>query len=235
MQGDLAQSEFGRFIRNKYIIAVLAVDIITIVFILLNNFSNARKTAYITFKVTPTDSTIAIKGKDNYQNGTYRISPGDYTISVSHDNFDTKEIPLTISANDSINFALFLTKDSKVPAYYSYKANSDSYLLLNDIASENNNITFDSDHSAEQFIANFNSALKIQQFLPIESEEYEESPTGRRLTSSITIKSDDGEECLSQLCLKAIMLHTSEKTRVKTMINEKGLNADDYQIDYKIY
>ena len=68
---------------------------------------NLTPTSTISLFIAPSDATILIDGK-RYKNGTYEITPGDHTVSISRDDFTPKEYPFTTTEGQTTELRDYL-------------------------------------------------------------------------------------------------------------------------------
>ena len=111
-----------------------------------------------------------------------------------------------------------------------------SYKKLEEIASADNNITTDDDHTAETFITNFNEQYAlIENSLPIRYASYEHDVDGwDSLTEQIIIiRPDKDDSCSKTLCVKALMGLNDNKKQVDIMLKEKNINTEEVEIIYE--
>lgn len=234
MQNDVILSPVQIFFRNKWVRLFLVVDII-LIFALIGVFVwQTTKTSTISFNITPLDSTISINGKNNYSNGQFSITPGTYEITISHDGLESKKLNATIEPKQIFSLSTFLSDKEKTFDFYKLRTNYMSYKKLEEIASSENNITTDHDTSAEQFIQKFQenySAFSTK--LPI--DYYESKGYGQTLEilKNITFKAK--YDCNNTLCIQALVVGSDSEDYVNKILEEKGFNVEDFEIEYKFY
>ena len=233
-------SPISVFFRNKLVRLALVADILVIFVIVGLAIYNATKTATISFYVSPLDATISVNGSSNYENNNvfYRLSPGTYKVQLSHPDLDSKNFTIEIEPHSNVIVRTFLSKDGNFN-FYTRKDRQNDFYLLSEIASKDRNITTDSDTSAEDFIVDYDRRFKLlTSSFPITYSEYKESATsrtGQQLSVDITIQRATDGNCVSAFCLQALMLGTDDKDFIKTLLKKKGLNPEDFEIEYKIY
>ena len=236
MQNSEGTSQFTQFLHKKWVRAVLIINALTIILIVGIVIFNATKTATVVFDIAPVDATIQLNKHGDYHNGTYKVHPGTYEITISREGLDSKTINIELKSNYSTNISTFLSQEGKFD-FYEQKANFESYQKLAQIASAENNYTTDHDSSAEEFIARYNHAYQLyRDKLPINYVAYREEPrsrSGQTLDKDITIRSST--QCEKTLCIEALMALTDDKSLVKTLLQEKGMDIEDYEVIYKIY
>ena len=224
----------GGFLRNAWFRLVIIFDIFLLLIILVVAFLNARKSSVLTLNIAPLDAEILVNG-EGYANGSYSLAPGAYEIKISRQDLDSKTLNINLESGHNLTVAAFLKSDEDDFTFYTLKGNYSSFLKLEEIAAAENNLTYDSDSSAETFIKTFRTNYDLMfSALPIEHQEYQNTIDGRELTKDITIKVNYDTDCETLLCLKALILG-SDKNFADTLLKEKGLKAEDYEIYYKIY
>ena len=228
-------SPLKNFFGNKWVRLALILDVLIVITFVVIIIMNLSKTSTITLDVTPLDAKIQLNGAE-YQNGTVAIAPGTYEVKISRDGLDSKTFSITIETGDNLTIAAFLKSGTNDFSFYKLKENLDSFFELENIASANNNKTYDKDSSAEEFVAYYRGIYKtLSTKFPIEHQEYTETANGRELVKDVTIKPVYDEECKTSTCIKAFMLGTDDKEFIKSLIEKKGLKVEDYEVYYKIY
>lgn len=228
-------SPLKSFFRNKWVRIFLILDILIVIAFIVIIIINTTKTSTITLDVTPLDAKIQLNGI-GYQNGTVAITPGTYEVKISRDGLDSKSFSVTLETGDNLTVAAFLKSGADDFSFYKLKENLDSFFELENIASANNNQTYDKDSSAEAFITYYRGIYNtLNRKFPIEHQEYSETANGRELVKDITIKPVYDEECKTSTCIRAFMLGTDDKDYIKSLIEKKGLKVEDYEVYYKVY
>lgn len=229
---DNDTSFFREFIRNKYIKLFLILDIIAILAVIGLLIYRATRISKIYFNVAPLDATISVNGV-NYSSGQHDITPGSYEIKISADGLEAKTLSINIEPHHYVTVATFLSDNGKTFEYYKFKKNQGSYLRLKSIASAENNITTDSDTSAQDFIIKYEQALTIYDKLPLKGYLYEE-PSVSMSTGGFAIQ--DGrskDQCDKMNCLIVRCYGKNYENAVLEKIKEAGYNPEDYQIIYE--
>lgn len=236
MEDAGSESQVKNFFKNKWVRLVLVIDVLVIVFIIGVAIWNATKTATLIINVAPVDAKVQV-GSDVYSNGTYKVHPGTYDISVSKDGLDTKTFTVDVGANDAIDFAVFLKAGEKDFNYYTMMNNYESFRKLAEIASAVSNNTFDNDTSAEAFVTDFQKKYNLYEsgVLPIEYTTYDVIDGTRVLTADVTIRRGTEDICEKTLCLEALMALTNDNNLINNLLTDNGLNPADYEIHYKYY
>ena len=236
MQNDGSESLIKIFFNNKWTRIILIVDALIMVFLVIAAIWNATKTATIVFDVAPIDAKIMV-GSDHYENGSFRIHPGTYDVTVSRDGLDTKTFTLELCSGDVVNLSVFLKSGEDNFDFYTFDDNYASFRKLAEIGSHGDNSTFDSDFSAESFISDYEKKydLFISDVLPIDYSEYELAEHERYLIRDVTVRRGNDEMCEKTLCLEVLMALTKDEDLVKNLLIDNGLNPEDYEIHYEFY
>lgn len=234
MQND--ESRLKSFFKKKWVRIVVVVDILAMIFLVGVMIWNSTRTAILTLNVAPVDARIQV-GSNVFQNGTYKMHPGTYDVTVSRDGLDTKSFVIELGAGDALYFSVFLKSSENGFGFYTLEGNFESFRKLTEIAGKNDNNTLDSDSSAEEFIASFQEKYNsyISNVLPIEFTEYEKVDNRQVLMKDITIRRGSADICERILCVEALMALTNDKGLVNDLLKENGLNPEDYEIHYKFY
>ena len=236
MQNDGSSSRFKDFFSKRWVKAVFAVDVLALIAVIAVIIWNTTRTTVITFSVAPIDAKITLNGQGDYQNGTYKVHPGNYTVAISRDGLETKTFNLDLKSGDVAVLTVFLTGAENNLDFYELKNNYTSFQKLSEIASADNNKTTDHDTSAEEFIA------KIQQLqdfystnLPFEYSEYGNSEDGRTILEyGITVRTSNEDTCQKFLCIKAVGKNV-DQIFISQLLTERGFNLEDYEVHYQLY
>ncbi len=236
MQNDSLESQIKIFFKKRWVRAILIIDAIAIAIIVGVMVWNATKTATLILNVAPVDAKIQI-GSGSYQNGTYKMHPGVYDVVVSRDGLDTKTFTVDLGSGSAVYFSVFLKSGEDNFDFYTLDDNFESFRKLAEIASEKDNNTFDSDLSAESFVADYQKKYDeyISGVFPINYSAYDEVDNGRVLTTDVTIRRGSDDICEHTLCLEALMVFTDDADLVYDLLEENDLAPEDYEIHYKYY
>ncbi len=233
-------SHFKEFLNKRWVKVVLIIDVLIVLVIIGVSIWSATKTATVNFSVAPIDAKITLNGQGDYKNDTYKFHPGNYEVTISRDGLESKTFNLELKSGCVTTLAAFLTGENNSFEFYELKDNTASFQKLSEIASTENNQTTDKDTSAEEFVAKFSEKIaKLQSFTTIHYSEYKsnpDSPSERSMEFDITIRNgSQSEQCKTSTCFEALMVSTDNRTLVKNLLQEKGIEADDYEIIYKTY
>ena len=231
-----------KFFRNKWVWVVGAVDLLLIIVIIVLLVNKSEETATIRFNVAPVDATITIDGFGGYKNigqaldknknsgQSYSIKPGTHEIQISHADLDTKTFVIELEPDSNTDIITFLSKDNDF-YFYTLRDNMSSFNRLASIASAEDNQTTDDDTSAEAFIARFQRDYELYNTqLPATYSEYDDKG---KLTKYISVRASNN--CDVTLCLKALIPSEDDKRLAESLLQGKGFNVEDFEIEYKIY
>ena len=222
------------FIRNKWVRLILFFNIILLLVVIALLIWQSTKVSTISFNITPINSVITVNGDDNYQNGQYAITPGTYDITIYHEELEPKSFKIDIAPQNIVSISTFLSDADHTFDYYKLKENFSSYEKLKEIASHANNTTTDQDKSAEQFIQRFQEDINAMTTkLPIDYSETVYHDGFVEIKNSINIVADD--DCVNTLCIQVHTPSTNDGESIKSLIQEKGFNVEDFQIEYIFY
>lgn len=234
MQDDNV-SYLKAFFRNKWVRIVLILDVIAIAVVIGVYVRQATKISTISFNIAPVDATISVNGDSSYKNGRYSITPGTYEVKISHKDLETKTMKINIESRHYVAVTTFLAGADNNFDFYAQRNRSSSYQKLKDIASKDNNITTDSDTSAQDFIENFEHILSITDKLPIKGYVYAD-PNASSSTGGFAIRDgQSNKKCEKAACLLVKYYGKDYEEEVKKQIKEAGYNPDDYQLIYERY
>ena len=216
------------FLAKKWVKVVLVLDVILIVGLVIFGVAQAGRNAIIDFEVTPLNAKISLNGKGGYENGEYKVFPGEYQVRIEHEGLEPKELSVNVGANDYVTVATFLKGEDGF-SYYELMENYSDYESLEGMAAKGNNRTYDGDTSAEGFIEDFERAYKIfEEDFVGEAMPYEDG------TGDWSVWSGEGvDKCEKTLCLYIVDLPDNQKDTLKGMVEGKGYRLEDYQIIYK--
>ena len=196
-EGDSLVREF---LRKWWVKVFLLVDVVLVIVVIAVAVVQANRNAVINFEVTPLDAEITLNGEGGYENGEYKVLPGEYTIRVTHDGMEPKELTVKVGANEYATVATFLKGEDGGFSYYELKENYGDYERLKEMASKGDNRTYDGDTSAEEFVAGIESGLAKMEQLPIVDVVDSRDGVGGR--GFVVIDHDDEmDECTKTLCL----------------------------------
>ncbi len=238
MYNEVNASPIKSFFHQKWVRIILVLNFLAILVVIGIAIYSSTKTAVITFNIAPTDATIMMNGS-TYQNGTYKLHPGTYDITISHSDLDQKTFHLDLPSDSSTHLITFLsaTDEEGNPSFdfYTLKTNQNSYQALTSIASSTNNQTTDHDTSAEEFIARMEKTLSIKSILPIKGSVYAVSGVNTSTAGYSIRNATDNENCQTITCLLVMYYGEGYKDAVATEIQKAGYNPAGYELIYERY
>ena len=208
------------FFRQKWVRIILIIDVLAILIVAGIIIHNATKVSIISFNIAPVDAVISVNGNTSFTNNTYKITPGTYEIKISHDNLETKTFTIDIAPHDAITFTAFLKDVDEKFSFYE---------------SKENNLTYDNDVSAEEFIKKVTKALGIFELLPIKGYIYEDTEINTS-TAGFAIKDGrSSSKCEKIACLLINYYGHDYEELVTEKIQEAGYDPENYQLIYERY
>lgn len=234
MQNNDTISPIKQFFNNKWVRISLVIDLVLILVLIGVIIWQHTKVSTINLNITPLDATISINGDNSYKNGQYSVTPGSYQILISKEGLDTKSFTIDLSPGNTFSLSAFLSDSEKTFDFYKLRANFTSYAKLKEIASSNQNVTTDQDKSAESFIQQFEENYKLlNTALPIEYQESEGYGQDLSILKNITIKAN--YTCKYTLCIQAFIMGTNSQEFIDSLMREKGIKTEDFEVEYKYY
>lgn len=234
MQNNEGLSPIRIFFHNKWVILCLVIDIILIVILIGIFIWRTTKVSTIKLNIVPADSTISINGDDRYTNGQYNITPGTYNVTIAHDGLEPKTFTIDAPPHHVVSITTFLSDQNHTFNFYKLRSNYNSYLKLTEIASAENNLTTDHDSSAENFIQKFQEDYKtFTTKLPFDYNESTGYGQTLEILKNITLKANYG--CRLTLCIQALAAGTNSESFINQLLEEKGFNVEDFEIEYEFF
>lgn len=235
MQNDGNNSPVKAFLRNKWVRIILIINVLAVVFVAAFLIWNSTKTAIISINVSPTDAKIQLNGQGEYHNGSYKVHPGNYTVSINRDGFITKTFNLDLKSNYDTTLTTYLVDEKNDFSLYTLKDNYGSFQKLAQIASKGNNFTTDQDTSAEDFVEKFTQNLELyQNELPLLWGEWKMSDMGSQTEKYMSIEANYSSDCQKKLCFKATMAMMVDKDLAQNLLLSKGFDINYCEIKYEV-
>ena len=237
---DGSLSPLRAFFKNKWVRIILIIDAIALLIVIGLAIWNATKVSTITFNIAPIDATISVNGNTNYTNGQYAITPGTYEVTISREGLESKTLTVDLTPKHVTTVSAFLVGADNSFNFYELKENYESYKKLESIASKENNITTDSDTSAEEFVGNYQRNLRLYQTaLPIDYSDQQEiiragSPW-YTTTRAFTISYNHSDECTKTLCIKISIEKIDDDNFIQEYLKEKGFDIKLYEVKYETH
>jgi len=96
---------------NRFLLITVSVAFVLIVLIIAATMYiiNSFRTASIDVLVAPESARVIINGKE-YSNGTYKIEPGNFTVTITKDGFNGYQESFSLSAGQTKDLAVYLTQ-----------------------------------------------------------------------------------------------------------------------------
>ncbi len=236
MQDSDNGSPLSGFFKRKWVRVIIVIDIIAVIAIIAVAIINSFRNSVLVLNIAPLDANVTINGKNEYKNGQYSLSPGEYEVTISHESLDSKTISVELKPHNVTTVSLYLSKDGNFD-FYEQKENYESYQKLYSIISPDYNRATDSDSSAESFISDFQKNYSIFTDLPIIDKTpsaYGLSLGSRYQNDTLTIR--DGrplEECTKTLCLQITDTSGTKKEYAESIIDKFGYDHNKFQLIYQ--
>ncbi len=190
--------------KKKIIWLVVGVLIIAIAIPLI---INQAKNSMLNIYVAPSSAEVLINGK-RYQNGAFSMFPGEYTVEIKADGFESKTGNVKIEANHSANVFTALKANDD---YYEKNDNSDDYAILEEVAGF--------DEGAAEVLKSIQEAEKI----------YEKLPKSFK-TESRYYSIEKSSDCAKRLCLKIRNFISNNYEKALEEIHKMGYDPERYEI-----
>lgn len=215
--GEILSRHFRPIMITVGIIVVLCI--VAIFAVIISNIKPEK--TYISVNIAPTFATVNIDGQE-YRSGTYEISPGNYSVTISADGFEPK----------TINLEVISGKTTPVSAYLLNKKEGLSYFERN--AADISVLETLSDPELEDFLTAYHKKISIRDYFPIDAT-YDMSaingtPGNDLYAQTITDGTND-PDCSYAFCLYASGYRLNEDA-LREALSDLGYNFDDYEVIY---
>ncbi len=193
-------------------IFVFAIILVSAIFIV----ARARFSATLDLVVAPASAEVMIDGK-KYENGKYEFEPGEKTVVITKEGFESQEMTVNLIANETTKLYTYL-----LPAdgsYAWYLEHEDDMMLLNTIG----------DAEAAKAGKAYLEKNPIVAVLPIVYANYDSdwNYTEYRIDGG----SFDG--CKTEFCLKITDTTGGNYEAALEVIRGKGFLPEDFEILYE--
>ena len=202
-------------IIKKYPLIFIGLSLLIFftVILVITAFS-LRASVDIELLVAPASATTTIDGKE-YQNGNFRLEPGEHHIHIEKDGFITQDFSFNTISTTKIYTYLHQADGS----FSWYQSHPDDSILLTRIG----------DYLSDQEATAYAGQNPIVQVLPIVYANYDQNYN----YTEFRIDGGSFDDCNSNFCLKITDSTGGNLNLAKTKIREAGFNPDDYQIIYE--
>lgn len=224
------------FLKKRWVKVVLVVDVALIVGVIIFGIVLSGRNAVINFDVTPIDAEISLNGRSGYENGEYKVSPGEYQVRITHEGLEPKEFTVSVEAHDYVTVATFLEGEDGF-SYYELKENYADYEKLRAIVTQDGTIVDSEISQAKEFVEKFEKAYEIFELLPLvdktPSRYGDEYGVNYEYDTLEIENGQDDDACTKTLCLLVSDTTGEKESFVKSVINKLGYNYNDYETVYR--
>ncbi len=209
------QRKRGKIIIVSGIIVFIAIVAISIIFFIIDS----QKTATLHTIIAPSFAKMNIDGKTYPINKDIRFKPGEYTVTIIANDFETQERKLNLQEHQTTTLALYLNPEEGDPFNW-YETHDEEYSYYLSAAN----------YLANESAANYAAKYPIVTAIPFTVVEVD--PVTYDWTEySVTGGNFDG--CKTDFCVKITDTTGGNREKALQKIREKGFNPDDYQILYE--
>lgn len=172
--------------------------------------------ATVDLLVAPVSSKITINNKE-YKNGQHKLTPGEYEVIISKEDFNTKTFKLSLKAGKTTNLHTFLDQTDGLETWY-INHNEDD-LIRTQIG----------DEQATKASEKYNKKYPIVSVLPLIYADYDDNYN----YTEYRIDGGKYDECKKEFCLKITDSTGGNEEKAKRFIQENGFDPNDYEIIYE--
>lgn len=205
-----------RIDQKKLFIIVGILIFIVLIFVTIKVIYNRVNDAEIELLIAPKSASVKIDGSSYPTEGTFKISSGKHTITISKDGFSTINEVINLTSGQTHNYYNYLVyPDGSMDWYKNHE--EDSYLLeaiIPEIELQNSNATI--------------AKYPLLAYLPINIDEYTNNISEHiKYSISYKINTDNTPTII-------ITDYTGgKKEEAYKKIQSYGVNPDDYFILYE--
>ena len=199
--------------NNPIRLALLFTAIIAIIAIILTILFHST-TREVEILVAPTSATVTINGK-SYENGTHRLPSGEVSVHIEKPDFISQDLTFNTNENDKL-YVYLLQKDGTFSWYESHQEDD---IIMSTIGSR----------EAAEKAATYSDKYPITSQLPIIFAEYDDKYN----YTEFRIDGGKFEDCSSDFCLKVTDTTGGNFDIAKKLLEEKGINTENYEILYE--
>lgn len=225
MEGDIilapisnraARNPFSNFLKNHWFI-LFNLTIIIIILVLF--IFKILRSSTLEILVTPSDATIIINDK-TYKNGSYLLPAGEITAKISADDFDEKEIKLTLENNSTTRLYVFLTGEENDFSYY--ETHPEEIETLKKVGKDSDLV--------QDFLSKYEEKEDLKKFLPINYTNNSLDPD-TYINLSISYET---EKCkTNSYCILISETFSGNYDFAVSLFEKYGYKAKDYEIIYE--
>lgn len=205
------------FREHKIVTGVILFDLLIIVVMIVMMVMKAGKTATVDIMTVPAVARVRIGGGE-YENGTYKVHPGDYEATVSAEGFVAKTVPVEARAGEISKVWVYLVPEEGNLNYYAQHEEDWENMRLLD------------DEEAQRVW----KVLSIQEELPMEYVK-EGINNGDEAIMKYVVITGFAMDCDGYYCLKVATAFNKNEDTVRKMLIDKGFSIDNYEVWWKIY
>jgi len=207
-------NRLSKIIKNYPLVFVVLGLLIFFTIILVISAFNMHPTVEVELLVAPTSAITTIDGK-SYQNGTFRLTPGEHQVHIEKEGFVSQDFTFNTLSTNKV-YAYLRQTDGSFSWYRSHP--EDSQVL-----------TKIGDYLADQESTNYTGQNPITQALPIIYANYDDHYN----YTEFRIDSGKFDGCQTDFCIKITDSTGGNLELAKQKIRNAGFNPDDYQIIYE--
>lgn len=227
----MRNENLGDFLTQHFRVVMIGVGVVILLCILalIGLGVSKIKPAHtmLEIAVAPHDATILINGQE-YRNGIYEIEPGNYTVEISKDGFESKSFSVEAPEKQTGKISTFLVNKKEGMEYYE-RSQADLNIL--------GTMT---DTETVEFMKDYNRRISIAEYLPIDASYSIEGPQvgeGERQGNNIyrqkIANGSTDSRCEWAFCLLVTGDLYNEEILRNTLL-DKGYDLDDYEVIYDI-
>jgi hypothetical protein len=195
-------------------VLVILITIFIMGAIVYKFIDNSQKTAAIDVIVAPASSKILI-GNKHFPNGTHKIRPGEYSISITKDGFEPYSTKIIAKENETAQLKIFLLPSNG--SYEWYYSHPEDAKLLDPIK----------DYTYTKNLDELKNKNPIINILPIQVAEYSNNYSVYT-EFSINYKQTEAD----RITLVIDDITGGNENKALDIIRAKGFNPDEYNIEY---
>jgi hypothetical protein len=202
--------------KTRCVLLAVAAFVLIVTVALVLWFIDLKKTASVDILVAPTAATVKV-GYKNYRNGSHRLEPGEYNVSISMDGFKTHTQKLSVKDKDKLELYVALERTDGGLDWYADRPEEDAVY------------TAIADKNYEKQANIFAEKYPIVKVLPIRFANYVNNYS-EYIEYRIDYElSDSGDK----LVLVITDVTGGNRERALQKIRDKGFNPDDYEVEYR--